>query len=56
MRLYSILRVQIKLTPKGLNNIEKIVSYMSQYLSVLRDRGTQEWIFEEIRDIKRLRF
>lgn len=48
--------VNITLTKDGLSNIEKVCGLMFKYLSILREKGTQEWIFEEIKKVNQLKF
>jgi len=39
MKLFSFMTVSIKLTKKGEDNIEKILSYVFQYIKMLKEKG-----------------
>ncbi|XP_074640666.1 insulin-degrading enzyme-like [Tubulanus polymorphus] len=44
------------LTEEGINHVDDIVSLTFQYLNLLRKEGTQEWVFEECRDLNAMTF
>ncbi|KAI5465829.1 Metalloenzyme, LuxS/M16 peptidase-like protein [Mariannaea sp. PMI_226] len=43
----GVFEVQVRLTEEGLKNYTEIVKILFQYISLLREAGPQEWIFEE---------
>lgn len=48
--------VSIKLTKKGEANIDKILSYVFTYLKMIKQKGVQKWIFDEIKLVRELQF
>lgn len=48
---FALFMCQIDLTPEGLENYETVLEYIYAYVNMLKDRGTQEWIYEEVRDL-----
>lgn len=44
------------MTDKGLNSIELIAGYLMHYIEMLKKDGPQKWVFEEIKEINRLKF
>ncbi|KAL4454183.1 hypothetical protein ABPG74_012140 [Tetrahymena malaccensis] len=56
MNLFTIFEIEIKLTQKGLQNYQNVVDATFAYLKVLREKGAQEWIFQEIQTISKLKF
>jgi insulysin len=56
MKLFSFMSVSIKLTKKGEANIEKILSHVFSYINMLKQKGVQKWIFDEIKLVRELQF
>ena len=48
---FGLFMVQIDLTPEGLKNYETVLEYIYAYVNMLKDRGIQEWIYDEVRDL-----
>lgn len=48
--------MKVDLTDDGFDNRDKIVRLIFQYINMLRDLGTKEWIFEEYRNLRELEF
>lgn len=48
--------IDIVLTQKGLNEVNKVVEAVFQYAQMVRDKGPQEYIFEENKMIGQIRF
>jgi secreted Zn-dependent insulinase-like peptidase len=44
------------LTDKGLSNVWIVASYLFSYLEMLKKVGPQQWLFEEIKKINKLKF
>lgn len=53
---YTELQISVTLTDKGLDNVWLIASYLFSYLNMLRKEGPQQWVFEEIKKINKLKF
>ncbi|CAK67395.1 unnamed protein product (macronuclear) [Paramecium tetraurelia] len=56
MKLFSEMTIRIKLTQKGLQQYQKVIQYVQEYIELLKQKGPQEWIFKEISAIKKLEF
>ena len=56
MHAYSSFTIDITLTKKGLTEQERVVEAVFQYAQTLRERGPQEYVFEECRDLGRMQF
>ncbi|KAK2997923.1 hypothetical protein RJ639_026079 [Escallonia herrerae] len=54
--LAYIFGMSIHLTDSGLEKIFEIVSFVYQYLKLLRQVSPQEWIFKELQDIANMEF
>ncbi|KAK3039890.1 hypothetical protein RJ639_028283, partial [Escallonia herrerae] len=54
--LAYIFGMSIHLTDSGLEKIFEIVSFVYQYLKLLRQVSQQEWIFKELQDIANMEF
>lgn len=39
MRLFSYLNCRVKLTKKGLKEVDRVIGFIYQYLNILKDRG-----------------
>lgn len=46
---FSFFEVSIDLTDKGMEQYEAVLEIVYQYIEMLRTKGVQEWIFEEIK-------
>ena len=46
---FSFMLVNIILTKKGLDNYERVIELVHAYIEMLKQKGAQEWIFEEIK-------
>lgn len=46
---FSFFEVSIDLTEKGMEQCEIVFEIVYQYIEMLRKKGVQEWVFEEIR-------
>ena len=56
MELFSYIEVKIELTKKGLERYLDVVNYVFAYLAMLKQHQPQQWIFDELKQIKKLRF
>ena len=54
--LFTLLRVQLLLTAKGLSNWMYVAQIVVQYIAMLRSIGPQEWIFRELQRIAQLEY
>jgi len=54
--LFTLLRVQVLLTAKGLSNWMYVAQIVVQYISMVRKIGPQEWIFRELQRIAQLEY
>ena len=52
----SDFNVSITLTKKGLANTDKVADAVFKYIQRLKEVGPQEWVFNESRDVGRMRF
>ncbi|KIW07432.1 uncharacterized protein PV09_02272 [Verruconis gallopava] len=48
--------ISIRLTEDGLKHYEEVVETVFQYISVLKDKPPQEWIFEEMKQMSEVNF
>ena len=48
---FSIFEVVIKLTKKGLENYEKVIEAVYHYAKVINEKGPQEYVFNECKNI-----
>ncbi|OWR46486.1 putative metalloprotease, partial [Danaus plexippus plexippus] len=55
-RGFGFFGVQVDLTEEGVKHIDEIVELVFQYISMLRESGTQRWVWEEQRDLMALEF
>lgn len=53
---FSTFSVDITLTKKGIENVEKVIEAVFQYAHIVRDRGVQEYVFDEIKRIGEINF
>ena len=56
MHLFAFMEVRIRLTKKGLREWERVANCVFVYLNMLKEKGVQKWIFEELKAIKHLNF
>lgn len=56
MRLFSFMNVTIKLTKKGLKNVNRVLGFVFQYVDMLQREGVQQWVFEESKLLNKLNF
>ncbi|CAG9319174.1 unnamed protein product [Blepharisma stoltei] len=52
----SILVVNVELTDKGLENYERVIEITHAYIAMLKEKGVQEWIYEEIKALAQADF
>jgi insulysin len=45
--LFHDFDITIKLTKKGLENLEKVAAIVFQYFRMLQKKGIQEWVYQE---------
>merc|ERR1712013_956940 len=48
--------VNVDLTEEGINHVDDIVQLVFQYLTMLRSKGPQQWVFEECQDLNAMQF
>ena len=53
MRLYSFTYCRIKLTKKGLKESHRVLGFVLQYIQMLKQKGVEEWVYEEMRQVKK---
>jgi insulysin len=53
---FSNFYIDITLTKKGLENYEKVIEAVFQYAQIVRDRGVQEYLFNEIKRVGEINF
>ena len=53
---YTEFYINMLLTEKGSNNIEKIISTISSYINLLKNSYIPKWIFDEIKLIKEFKY
>jgi insulysin len=53
---FSNFNVDITLTKKGLENYEKVIESVFQYSQIVRDRGVQDYIFNEFKRVGEIEF
>ena len=56
MNLFSKFTIGVRLTKKGLQNHQEVSRIVFEYLKMLRERGVEERIFEEIKQILKIGF
>lgn len=44
---YSEFELVTTLTPEGVDNVDELVSFIFQYLRIVREKGVQEWFYKE---------
>ena len=55
-RGFSFFYVSIDLTEEGIEHVDDSIHVVFQYLSMLKNSGPQERIFQEIKDLRKMRF
>ncbi|KAJ2003587.1 metalloprotease, partial [Coemansia sp. S85] len=53
---FGIYEINIDATPEGLENYEAIVSIVFEYLKMLTESGPQEWLYQELSLIDKVKF
>jgi len=48
---FGSMKIQIKLTKKGLGNWERVLSIVFGYINMLNKEGAQEWFFNESKNL-----
>lgn len=48
MNLFTLFQMEIKLTKLGLENYEKVINIVFAYLKMMREKGPQKYVFDEI--------
>ena len=56
MDSFSNLTVEIELTENGYANHERVLATVFTYIKILVERGPQQYIFDEYRNIGKMRF
>ncbi|KAL4508543.1 hypothetical protein ABPG72_003847 [Tetrahymena utriculariae] len=54
--LWSSMNIEISLTNKGVENYEQVLQYLFSYIEMLKEKGVQEWVFNEIQMLNKLNF
>ena len=44
------------LTVKGMDHVDEIVEMVFQYIDLLKEKKTQQWIFDEITQLRKVMF
>jgi insulysin len=53
---WSIFTIRLELTELGLENIDEVISIIFAYIDLLRQKGPQEWIQDELKIVGDLQF
>lgn len=53
---WSVFTIRMELTDAGLENIDEIISIVFAYIDLLKRKGPQEWIFQEVKTVGDLQF
>ena len=53
---FGFFEIKVDMTDDGYENMDKIVKLIFQYLSMIKEIGMKEWIFEEYRNLKEIDF
>ncbi len=54
--IFSAFCVVVELTKKGLANYEKVCEIVFGYINMLKKKGVQNWIFEELKKVVKFQF
>ena len=53
---FSNFNVDITLTKKGLENYERVVEAVFEYAQIVKNRGVQEYVFDETKRVGEIQF
>ena len=53
---YTEISLSIDLTEKGLGRLKDIIEYVLYYIEMLKEKGPQQWVFEEIKNLNKMKF
>ena len=53
---YSFFAVSIQMTDKGMEQYERVLEIVCHYVTMLRNKGVQEWIFQELKNLAKAEF
>ena len=53
---YTEVSLSIELTDKGLGRMKEIIEYVFYYIEMVKEKGPQKWIFEEIKNLNKMKF
>lgn len=53
---YSFFAVSIQMTDKGMEEYERVLEIVMQYITMARQKGVQEWIFQELKNLTKAEF
>eukprot|EP01125_Pyxidicula_operculata_P014818 TRINITY_DN4988_c0_g1_i1.p1 TRINITY_DN4988_c0_g1~~TRINITY_DN4988_c0_g1_i1.p1 ORF type:complete len:953 (-),score=186.42 TRINITY_DN4988_c0_g1_i1:40-2898(-) len=53
---YALFGVIINLTADGLLHVDEIIDIVFQYIKLLKTKGIQKWIFDELKSISEIKF
>ncbi|MGK0289919.1 MAG: insulysin [bacterium] len=53
---FSTFSISMELTKEGVNSVDEIVGYVFQYLKLIKEKGVQKWIFNEIQQMGAINF
>jgi len=54
--IFTVFSVEVDLTKKGLANYEKVCSIVFGYINMMKKKGAEKWIFEELNKILKFQF
>lgn len=55
-RGFEFLAIQVDLTESGMDHIDDIITIMLQYIKLLKNEGSKEWIYKELKDVSAMSF
>eukprot|EP00002_Diphylleia_rotans_P025102 TRINITY_DN4963_c0_g4_i10.p1 TRINITY_DN4963_c0_g4~~TRINITY_DN4963_c0_g4_i10.p1 ORF type:complete len:965 (-),score=237.06 TRINITY_DN4963_c0_g4_i10:2105-4999(-) len=55
-RDFTLFGVEVSLSEDGLQNVDKVIAAVFQYIRLVLKEGIQEWIWNECRDISSIKF
>ena len=56
MDLFTQFQISIQLTTKGLQNYNEVLKFVFNYLQMLKEKGIEKRIFDEIKQVKSIKF
>ena len=56
MDLFTRFQISIQLTKKGLQNYNEVLKFVFNYLKMLKEKGIEKRIFDEIKQVKSIKF